>query len=163
MSISGIEDGSNKRRILFAIDESESCKHAFKWYADHIMLPGDEITFVHVMEPDIKSLGASSSSAEPGKGQKKAFDEVMNKSKFLGISYITMAKTFKLEASAFLHVNTRPGRAILASAKNHNSNMIVMGSGGLGLVKRVFLGSVSDYVVHNSPIPVVIIHTESHS
>nr|CDS34093.1 universal stress protein [Hymenolepis microstoma] len=163
MSTTDVEEGAVKRRILFAIDENETCKQVFKLYVDRIMLPGDQITFVHVMEPDPNFRGASSSSTEPGKTPKKAFDEVLNRSKSLGISYIAMAKAFKLETSAFLHVHTRPGRALLTSARHHDSNMIVIGSGGLGPPRRNSLGSVSDYVVHNSPIPVVVIYTDGHS
>ncbi|VDO14120.1 unnamed protein product [Rodentolepis nana] len=163
MSTTDVEEGTFKRRILFAIDENETCKQAFKMYIDRIMLPGDQITFVHVMEPDTNFRGASSSSTEPGKTSKKTFEEVLNRSKSLGISYITMAKAFKLETSAFLHVHTRPGRALLTSARHHDSNMIVIGSGGVRSSKRDSLGSVSDYVVHNSPIPVVVLYTEGHS
>lgn len=164
MSSTSNEEVPNKRNILFAIDDSESCKMAFKWYTERIMQPEDSITFVHVMEPSMRynaAGGGSRSTSE--KGQKKAYDEVMNNSKSLGIAYIAMARTFRIESSAFLHVDTRPGRAILTSAKNHNSDMIIMGSSGNGRARQDYFGSVSDYVVHNSPVPVVIIHTQGQT
>jgi nucleotide-binding universal stress UspA family protein len=38
-----------------------------------------------------------------------------------------------------------------------NAAALVMGSRGLGAFKRAFLGSVSDYIVHHSEVPVIIV------
>lgn len=35
--------------------------------------------------------------------------------------------------------------------------MIVMGSRGIGTIRRTFLGSVSDYCVHHAHIPVAVV------
>lgn len=41
--------------------------------------------------------------------------------------------------------------------------MIVMGTRGMGKVKRTFLGSVSDHVLHHSHVPVIICrHKDDH-
>ena len=48
------------------------------------------------------------------------------------------------------------GHAIIDAVKSSGADMIVIGSRGLGLIKRKFLGSVSDYVLHHSDIPVTI-------
>ena len=52
-----------------------------------------------------------------------------------------------------------PGFDILkfAHSKKNKIDLIVMGARGLGSVKEVFFGSVSNYVVHKSKIPVVIV------
>ena len=46
---------------------------------------------------------------------------------------------------------------ILDFAKEKKIDLIVMGARGMGSVKEVFLGSVSNAVVHKSKIPVLII------
>jgi nucleotide-binding universal stress UspA family protein len=50
-----------------------------------------------------------------------------------------------------------PGPAICALARDENASAIVMGTRGMGGLKRAFFGSVSDYVVRNAPCPVVVL------
>ncbi|MFQ5573134.1 MAG: universal stress protein, partial [Nitrosopumilaceae archaeon] len=52
-----------------------------------------------------------------------------------------------------------PGFDIVKFAHNKKNkiDLIVIGARGLGSVKEVFLGSVSNYVVHKSKIPVVLV------
>ena len=51
----------------------------------------------------------------------------------------------------------KPGEAIIIAAKEEKASMIVTGTRGLGSMRRTFLGSVSDYVLHHSDVPVVIV------
>ncbi len=49
------------------------------------------------------------------------------------------------------------GVEIVRYAKKHNFDMIVIGSRGQSEVKEFFLGSTSNYVLHKSPMPVLIV------
>jgi len=51
-----------------------------------------------------------------------------------------------------------PGEALCRTAHDEKADMIVIGSRGLSSVKRAMLGSVSEYVVRNSYLPVVVVH-----
>lgn len=53
--------------------------------------------------------------------------------------------------------NNNPGEKICEYATSHNYDLIVVGSRGLGNIKKVILGSVSNYVVNNSDKPVLVI------
>ena len=50
-----------------------------------------------------------------------------------------------------------PNHIIVAYAKQIKPGIIVIGSRGLGGPKELFLGSVSNYVVHKSPFPVLVV------
>ena len=50
-----------------------------------------------------------------------------------------------------------PAVVILDFAAAENSDMIVMGSRGLGIVKGVLLGSVSQYIVEQAKCPVLVV------
>jgi len=45
----------------------------------------------------------------------------------------------------------------LAHSKKEKFNLIVIGSRGRGAIKEMFFGSVSNYVIHASKIPVLIV------
>ena len=45
----------------------------------------------------------------------------------------------------------------LAQSKSEKFNLIVIGSRGRGSMKETFFGSVSNYVIHTSKIPVLIV------
>ncbi len=60
--------------------------------------------------------------------------------------------------SADKHVETGSiPKAILKVAEDEKSDMIIMGSRGLGLFKGAVLGSVSQKVIEESKIPVMVI------
>lgn len=50
------------------------------------------------------------------------------------------------------------GEAIIAAAKEEKADLIVVGTRGMGKVRRTFIGSVSDYVLRHSDAPVLICH-----
>ena len=50
-----------------------------------------------------------------------------------------------------------PGYDIVKFAKKTNVDVIVIGARGLNPIKEMFLGSVSNYILHKSKIPVLVI------
>jgi len=49
------------------------------------------------------------------------------------------------------------GPEIINYANNKSFDIIVLGSRGMGSIKEVFFGSTSNYVLHKSKIPVLIV------
>lgn len=49
-----------------------------------------------------------------------------------------------------------PAQKILKYAQENKIDLIVMGSRGLGAIKQILMGSVSQYLVANAPCPVLI-------
>ncbi len=50
-----------------------------------------------------------------------------------------------------------PREVICSVAKEEQPDILVVGSRGLGSLERLVLGSVSDYVVHHAPCPVLVV------
>ena len=51
----------------------------------------------------------------------------------------------------------KPGEQICKCIDEEKVDMIIVGSRGMGKVRRTLLGSVSDYIVHHSSIPVIVV------
>ena len=62
------------------------------------------------------------------------------------------------DITATKHVETgsRP-KAIIRVAQETNSDIIIMGSRGLGIFKGALIGSVSQKVIEDSPVPVMVV------
>ena len=56
-----------------------------------------------------------------------------------------------------------PGLGVINSAGEMNADLIVTGSRGQGSFRRTFIGSVSDYILHHSSVPVMVVsHHKNH-
>jgi nucleotide-binding universal stress UspA family protein len=51
-----------------------------------------------------------------------------------------------------------PAREILNTAREHDHDVIVLGSRGRGRMTAALLGSVSNRVMHEAEVPVIVIH-----
>ena len=61
-----------------------------------------------------------------------------------------------VEKEAFSETGS-PSITIIEFAEEHGADMIVMGSRGLGVVKGVLLGSVSQYILEQAKCPVLLV------
>ena len=62
-----------------------------------------------------------------------------------------------LPVESTLVVSTRPASAIVAFAREHAIDLIVMGTHGRGAMLRMMLGSVAEHVVRTAPCPVMVV------
>lgn len=63
---------------------------------------------------------------------------------------------FQISGTIRTEGGIKPGEAIVKAANEEKATMIVMGTRGLGKVRRTIMGSVSDYVVHHAHCPVIV-------
>ena len=62
---------------------------------------------------------------------------------------------------AHVRIGERRDQAIIHLAEELGAGLIVMGSRGLGGVRRALMGSVSDSVVHHAHCPVMVVRPET--
>ncbi|MFS7956970.1 putative universal stress protein A family [Helianthus anomalus] len=60
-------------------------------------------------------------------------------------------------------ISGNPKEMIVDASEDNNADLLVVGSRGLGQIKRAFLGSVSDYCVHHAKCPVLIVRPPKSS
>jgi len=152
-----------RRRVLIAVDGSENSERAFSWYCNQIHKQGDELYIIHAHE-----LPALPAAPYPyGAPYYEEWQNLVQRSdsdaRHLLELYGMKCKELKnqnvlKECDFKLYKETGiPGEIICKCAKDENCDLVIVGSRGLGTLRRTFVGSVSDYVVHHCSLPVAIV------
>ena len=140
-------------RIFLATDGSKEAGLAARSAAELADKTGSELHVVHVLALPLDTHDPS--SLEPEVRQRletrarRSLEEEMSRIEALGGA---------VEGS-HLRVG-RPDAEILALAEEINAGLIVMGSRGVGGVRRALVGSVSDSVVRHAHCPVLMVRGE---
>jgi nucleotide-binding universal stress UspA family protein len=141
---------------LLCTDGSEEALRSLSAGLDLLGLDQD-LVLVSVMDaPDEGSL-AGSGHAGPELTPEE-FDHKVAEARESASSAVRAAQQEinALQAAEVHIVSGEPGPAICQLATELSARAIVIGSRGRGGLKRLFLGSVSDYVVRNAPCSVVV-------
>lgn len=75
-------------------------------------------------------------------------------------AFILTAKKLAVKNGVPFHsriLSGDPGHTIVEYAYTHNIDLIVIGARGLSAFKKIFLGSVSSYVMHKAKVAVMLI------
>ncbi|KAK3102580.1 hypothetical protein FSP39_012340 [Pinctada imbricata] len=59
-------------------------------------------------------------------------------------------------------IGGQPGDVVCTVARDEGASLIVTGCRGLGTIRRTLMGSVSDYIIHHSHIPVLVVRHKDH-
>ncbi|XP_070206089.1 universal stress protein in QAH/OAS sulfhydrylase 3'region-like [Littorina saxatilis] len=145
--------GDGKRTVVIGIDDSEFSDYAFDFYMRNGHRDGDEIVLVHVSE--YTSLVQAPALLTDPVVVTELIKEEELKVKHLVEKYSEKMKNLHVGAKV-KQMSGKVGEAILMAAKEENADLIVMGTRGMGKVRRTFLGSVSDYVLHHAHVPVLV-------
>ncbi|KAK4371575.1 hypothetical protein RND71_011050 [Anisodus tanguticus] len=152
------------RTIGIGMDYSPTSKLALKWAIDNLIEEGDTIIIIHVVsskvDPTNKQLFEDTGSPLIPLDE---FKEI-NVSKYYGLDpdkevLDMLDPVSKLKkVTVMSKVYWGDAREKLCDAAQHlKLDTLVVGSRGLGVLKRVLLGSVSNYVVQNATCPVTVV------
>lgn len=135
--------------ILLGVDGSKNALHAAKMAGNLARnVKSEIIRIVVASEPVPPYLGEPNLQTAISARMKEA-DEILKKAIEIVGEIPGEVHTEILEGS--------PAEAILDVARTRKSDLIVMGSRGLGRLAGALLGSQSQKVVHHAPCPVLIV------
>ncbi|XP_060084399.1 universal stress protein YxiE-like [Ylistrum balloti] len=156
-----MEQKAAGRKILIAVDSSEHSNRAFDWYLKNIHQEGDHVYVVTVVElvqkintgllPGNYSVERITEIAEQAKAESTRIETML-------AGYVDLLRPKRIACEARQINESHVGDSICKFAEENGASMIVMGTRGQGKLRRTMLGSVSDFIVHHSKIPCVIIH-----
>ncbi|XP_062579748.1 universal stress protein Sll1388-like isoform X1 [Saccostrea cucullata] len=142
-------------KVLIATDGSEIARRALEWYMQNLHKEDNRLYIVHVTDNRY-----SFENKDPIIPTDQHFFVLEHQEKE------TKAKELINKMEAYIQDNRIKGEVnklfgdvgheIVKRAKDIDASLIITGSRGLGVVRRTVLGSVSDYVVHHSEVPVVV-------
>ncbi|KAH3880627.1 universal stress protein Sll1388-like isoform X2 [Dreissena polymorpha] len=150
-----------KHAVLLAMDGSENSDYAFQWYMEHLHKASHYVVMLHVPERHAFMVGPLGGTAdvesitlmmkEEEQKERALLERLAQKLKDGGIG------------GKVKGVAGRPGEVIVAIADEEKALFVICGSRGKGTLRRTFLGSISDYVLHHSHVPVFICkHKDFH-
>ncbi|KAK7275834.1 hypothetical protein RIF29_16959 [Crotalaria pallida] len=169
-----MSEGGNLTSVVVAVDGSEESMHALRWALSNLKLRSPtpdspatgSFTILHVQLPPTISTGLNPGAIPFGgpsglevpafaaaieAHQKRITDAVLDHA--LGI-----CSEFNLTAKVKTHVVIGdPKEKICDAVEELHADLLVIGSRAFGPIKRMFLGSVSNYCAHHALCPVIII------
>lgn len=140
-------------RVLLATDGSEDAAVAARAAIDLCNLSGSELHVVHVFEfiPPREYVSVAIRARSPFASSHKG-TEILNEQ----ISLVERAGG--VVHQAHLRMGS-PVNEILITAQDIGASLVVVGSRGLGGVKRLLMGSVSERVVSYAACPVLVLRS----
>lgn len=135
------------KNILIPVDGSEGSDRAITHAITLAEVCGAKLNFLYVANINQLAINACLSDAIL-EAVTKAGNVILERA-------IQMVPT-GIEKEAFSETGS-PAVVILDFADSIEADLVVMGSRGLGVVKGVLLGSVSQYIVEQSKCPVLVV------
>ncbi|XP_014511359.1 uncharacterized protein LOC106770051 isoform X1 [Vigna radiata var. radiata] len=174
MEESGVAEQRRMRmKVMVGVDESDGSFYALKWAIDNLFTamatvgeateenegmvilvhvePNKVQNFVHPVGPggtaEVYPANALVESVKKAQEEKSA--SVLSRA-------LKMCHDKLVKAESMI-LNGDPREMICEAAEQMQVNLLVLGSRGLGALKRTLLGSVSDYCAHHARTPILIV------
>ena len=144
-----------KRKNCIAVNESETSQNAFQWYLKNHHRENDVLVLLNVYEaPHLPP----SKNANEMKAYHDENNKQMAKSRSVLEMYEKICKERNIHCSVAIEgTYGATGQTICDWARENKPNVIVLAQRGLSGIRRVLLGSTSDYVLHNASVPIIVI------
>lgn len=137
------------KKIIVPLDGSENARRGLEMALSIAKVSDATVLGVHAIyePPQSEFQGSQSIDSKVSNVIKKYMDEYKDLASKNGIEF-----SYKIVTGSIGHNILK-----IAHDKKEKFDLIVIGSRGRGSVKEMFFGSVSNYVLHASKIPVLIV------
>lgn len=144
---------------MIAVDGSEQADHAFEWYLKNSWQSNDYVYGVTCVEYEFGGMSILKQVGPLADHQAltETFREQHKQVEKLCADYTARLRTARVKGQVDYISGKKPGFAVVEFAGQVKADVIIMGTRGLGAIKRMVQGSVSSYVKQNAPCPVTVI------
>lgn len=139
------------RSILVAVDGSDHAERALVEASDFARAEGAGLTAITVVTPPPLPVLASPYAVPLPRDV-----EVLEREGEAILAKAAGSVSEDVPLATAVHKGA-PGPAIVERISEGKHDLVVLGSRGRGAIRSLFLGSVSHYVLHHSPIAVLIV------
>ena len=143
------------RTITAGIDGSDHAGRALAWLDALPLAPGTRVRLLGVVEPERYPSTAPAMVRQSLHDALTALDA--ERTAALERALVALVPAVKHATADVSVVTGGPADVIVREAQRHGSDLIVLGARGLGMVKRLLLGSVSEAVVRHAACPVLVV------
>ncbi|KAJ3255779.1 hypothetical protein HK103_006037 [Boothiomyces macroporosus] len=161
--VEGANDLFNATRtILIPVDHSEYSIHAVEWAIQNWINPKtDRVFFVFCRQVDppaafLADADLVITNATTYNGFEAANEESKQDACHMLKAYSDLIKQAGIHHTCISLIGN-PKEELLNWIEKHNPTLVVMGNRGLGAIKKMFLGSVSQYLLDNAKVPITIV------
>ncbi|CAN8265558.1 unnamed protein product [Cochlearia groenlandica] len=150
----------SERLVVVGVDDSAHSYHALETALDLFFVPFKstpqfKLVIIHARPTATSVLGFAGPSTVD---IIPMVEQDLHKTAELVKKKCTQVCSAKsVEISSLEVIEGDPRNVMLETAERHRACVLVLGSHGYGAVKRVFLGSVSDYLAHHAHCSVMIV------
>ncbi len=145
-------DTSAIRRIVVGIDGSQPSSAALEWAIAEATLRHAELDVVVSWDYPMMATSEPIYIPMPDKDEMETGAEKTAEAMIARSSLPKSGVTYKVVTP-----EGRPGETLVEMSDG--AELLVVGSHGAGVIKELFLGSVSNYCAHHSSCPVVLVRT----
>ena len=158
------------KNILVAIDDSELSREAFEQALSLAKTFEANLHLLHVLSPLQVEYQDTASLAFSGVYYPDTFYEVIKERwedlETTGLDFLKSLYQQATQAGVTTEFTQQIGQidqAIVDFAKTQHPDLLVVGSHGRTGLNEFFLGSISNYVSHHVPCPVLLVHHQEKS
>ncbi|BFZ08205.1 hypothetical protein BsWGS_11244 [Bradybaena similaris] len=146
---------AEKRKCVVAVDGSHDSDYAFDWFCKHVHREGDHVILVYVPEIHSSKWSNAVYVHDPDIMESMLTEEELRIRADLEV-FADKLKVHGLPGRVMSVMSSKPGEGIIKAAEDEDAALIVVGKKAKSSLKRTFVGSVSDYLVHHAHVPVFV-------